>query len=358
MISMLDNALETLVVARSDVAAIVAAIGHDALMDEVIAGLDVAFREYGPHDNVPARDGFAIGRRRQGTLEWMPIMSRDQVLIKTVSYSPENPQDRNIPTILATISLYDPSSGHLVALCDGVLATAIRTGAASALASRALARPNSATLGLIGCGAQAVTQLHALARTFPIKQVRIFDTDTHVAHSFVRRVAFLGLDVQVAPLAQVEAEADILCTQTSVAVGDGPVLRGEALKPWVHINAVGSDLPGKIEVPRAVLARSLVCPDYRLQAVREGECQQLAPEQIGPQLFEVLQRPEDYRAHRERPTVFDSTGFALEDRVVAEVVLRHARALGRGTLIPVEYLAEDPLDPYSQPRALSHRAAR
>lgn len=353
-----DNALETLIITRDDIAEIVAAVGHDHLMDEVISGLDAAFRAFDLREKVPIRDGFVIGKRRQGTLEWMPIMSRHEALIKMVSYSPENPLDRGIPTILATITLFDNQSGHLLAVCDGVVATALRTGAASALASRALARPDSETIGLIGCGAQAVTQLHALSRLSPVKRALVYDVDAKVAQSFLRRTAFLGLDVQVSPLDRVEAEADIICTQTSVAIGEGPVLTGTGLKPWVHINAVGSDLVGKTELPRAVLERSLVCPDYLPQAIREGECQQLPPDRIGPSLPELLQRAEEFSGWREKPTVFDSTGFALEDRVAVEVMLRQARALGCGTFLPVEYLAEDPQDPYSRPRTRARSAPR
>ena len=344
------NLVETLVITGDDVATIVASVGHDRLMDGVISGLDAAFRAFDLNEKIPIRDGFVIGRRRQGTLEWMPIMSRTEALVKMVSYSPENPLDRGLPTILATISLFDNQSGHLLAIGDGVLSTALRTGAASAIASRALAKPDSKTMGLVGAGAQAVTQLHALSRLFPLSRALVYDVDPNVAQSFLRRTAFLGLDVRVSSLEQLEEESDIISTQTSIAIGAGPVLKGDRLRPWVHINAVGSDLEGKTELPRAVLQRSLVCPDYLPQAVREGECQQLDADQIGPSLAELIQQPEKVAGWREKSTVFDSTGFALEDRVAMNVMLHHARALGCGTSLPIEYLAADPLDPYSRPR--------
>jgi ornithine cyclodeaminase/alanine dehydrogenase-like protein (mu-crystallin family) len=346
---------ETLIVARDDVASIVESIGRDRLMDEMIAELAHALEQFDGVTGMRARDGFEIGSRRAGVLEWMPILRDDSALVKLVSYMPDNPASHELPTILATLSLFDIATGRLIVLADGVVATAMRTGAVSALASRALARPDSTAIGLVGCGAQAVTQLHALSRLFRIERVMVHDIDPDAERSFLDRTAFLELDVRIAPLDLVEREADILVTATSVAPGAGPVIRGTQLRPAVHINAVGSDVVGKTELPLAVLERALVCPDYLAQATREGECQQLSAAQIGPSLSEVLRRRDDQVAWRARTTVFDSTGFALEDHVALEIFVRHARELGLGTALPLEYVAEDPRNPYSRPRARTGR---
>ena len=94
----------------------------------------------------------------------MPLYNQgEKVLIKVVGYHPSNPSEHNLPTIISTISEYDTKSGHLCALIDGVLPTAIRTGAASAIASEMLANSESLTLGLIGCGAQG---RYATSRSF------------------------------------------------------------------------------------------------------------------------------------------------------------------------------------------------
>jgi L-lysine cyclodeaminase len=129
------------------------------------------------------------------------------------------------------------------------------------------------------------------------------------------------------------------------------------MKPSVHVNAVGSDLPGKTELPLALLQRSLVCPDLRVQAVVEGECQQLVDAEIGPELHEVVQQPERFADWRSRSTVFDSTGFALEDQVVTELLLGHAQRLGIGTRLSLEMLSGDALDPYSAVWPLPGRQA-
>ena len=340
--------MKTLVLTRTDLARLAAAVGIDTLMDEVIESLEGALRAFDPATTrIPLRDGFAYDTPHTGLLEWMPILALGRsVLIKTVGYHPDNPA-RGIPTVLATICLYDVASGSLTAVADGVLATALRTGAASAVASRLLARSESRVLGLVGCGMQAVAQLHALGRCFKLEGVLIHDVDPQVERSFVRRTAGFGVPVRPAPRREVEASADLLCTATSVAPGEGPVIDGDALRPWVHINAIGSDFRGKTELPAELVRRSWVCADFREQALREGECQHLAPGEVGSSLDELVKEPLSFARRRDETTIFDSTGFALEDHVALEVLLAHAKRLGLGTELPLESLAYDPWDPYA-----------
>ncbi|HQV33326.1 MAG TPA: ornithine cyclodeaminase family protein, partial [Calditrichia bacterium] len=118
------------------------------------------------------------------------------------------------------------------------------------------------------------------------------------------------------------------------------------LKPWLHINAAGADFPGKVEVPLTVLHRAFVCPDFPGQALKEGECQRLAPEEIGAPLEEVIKSPGDFREFREKTTVFDSTGWALEDMVTLDLLIECANDLGIGTPLNIESLSEDPKNPY------------
>lgn len=324
-------------------------VGVDRFMDDTIAELTLALRNFDPQTmQILPRTGFVMQKPRLGVFEWMPVMKvAESVLMKLVSYNPGNPDGDALPTILATIALFDAQTGHLMAITDGLVPTAVRTGAASAVASRILAAPESRTLGLVGCGAQAVTQLHALSRVFPLERVLVYDTDPNAAKSFRTRAAFVPIEIVPAPLEQVEEEAEILCTVTSVAPGEGPVILGQGLRPSCHINAIGSDLPGKTELPLALLKRSLVCCDYVEQALREGEAQQLSPEDLGPSLAELVQHPETVRENRDRPTVFDSTGYALEDFFVTKVLLRYAEELGLTQTFEIEAIPPDPRNPYS-----------
>ena len=297
----------------------------------------------------PARDGFRRGRDGSGVLEWMPHHDPGRsVTIKTVAYTPSNPTERGLPTILGMVTRFDDvRTGGLVAVSDGVLLTALRTGAASAVARRLLAIPDSRVVGLVGAGAQAVTQLHALSRVFELDRVLLHDINPDHAESFPDRVAFLGLDVRLATVRAIEESCDIICTATSVAIGGGPVLPGGALRGHARLNAVGSDLPGKTELPLALLRRAVVCPDHVGQARREGECQQLEDSDIGPDLMTLCAHPELASGYCQGLTVFDSTGFALEDHVALDVILEYAAKLGVGRRMKVEFMPANALNPYA-----------
>lgn len=341
----------TLVIGRDDVAAVIAAVGLDRLMDQMIEALTHAMVTFDASaTQVRTRDGFHYAEPDIGLIEWMPVMqSGESTTIKVVGYHPGNPKSRQLPTILATISVYDTGTGHLRGVVDGTFLTALRTGAASAVASRALARPSSRCLGMVGCGAQSVTQIHAMVRTFPIEQVLVYDNEPAAVASLPQRIGrFLppGVEVKAVPLELLMQTADIVCTATSIGIGEGPLFQDLPTKPWLHVNAVGSDFAGKYELPVELLRRALVSPDVLDQAVMEGECQVLAAEEIGPTLAHVAAHTESYRSWQDALTVFDSTGWALEDQVAARILMEHAARLGLGTSIAIEDIGTDPLDPY------------
>ena len=114
----------------------------------------------------------------------------------------------------------------------------------------------------------------------------------------------------------------------------------------MHINAIGSDFPGKTELPIDLLKECFVCPDFRAQAIVEGECQQLQPKNIGPDIVEVVRNPGQYDHVRKGRSVFDSTGWALEDNVAMELFLEYATKLGLGQFIEIENLPEVANNPY------------
>ena len=340
--------MKTLVLSIDDIRQMVQEIGIDALMDEMIHTLTDAFITYDPEKTtIPMRDGFNYNQPYIGLIEWMPVMENGkEATVKMVGYHPTNPLMRHLPTILSTISAYDTTTGHLIGLADATFLTALRTGAASAIASKMMALPDSKTIGLIGNGAQAVTQLHALSRCFNIETVYAYDVAPVAAESLAKRTAFLNLNIQVAPLEKLVSESDIICTATSVDIGDGPVFEAKNIKPWLHVNAVGADFPGKVEVPEELLKRSFVSPDFLAQALKEGECQRLSIGDIGPQLVEIVQNSHDYEFVKKQLSVFDSTGWALEDQVGLGMLLKYAAELNLGKEIEIESISDDPRDPY------------
>ncbi|MEZ5066037.1 MAG: ornithine cyclodeaminase family protein [bacterium] len=339
------------ILSAADITAIVADVGLDALMDDTIATLADTLTHYDPrHHMTPPRDGFSYRHPTTGLLEWMPTLEHGRsISVKTVGYHPENPREQDLPTILSTIVTFDTNTGHLLGIADATFLTALRTGAASAVATRLLASPRSRRLGLLGVGAQAVTQLHAISRVLPLEEVLIYDTDSDALESFARRIAPVGLDrlpLRVADPQEMVSTVDVLCAATSVEVGGGPVFRDTEVRPWLHINGVGSDFPGKTELPHSLLERAFVVPDFLEQAVREGECQQLRPDEIGPDLVTLLRDPKRFAAAREQISVFDSTGWALEDHLAFQILRGHAERLGLGQSVRIERITEDPRDPY------------
>lgn len=341
---------KTLILTPADVQYIMQHIGPDHLMDDLISRLTKAFKSFDPtQTHIPIRSGFNYEEPAPGLIEWMPLYQKgDQIVIKVVGYHPDNPSQLGLPTIISTISSYDTTTGHLVGLADGVLLTALRTGAASAVASRCLAKPDSTQLGLIGCGAQAVTQLHALSRIFDLKKVLFYDEDKAAMDSFPARCTALNLDIDfvASDMSTVVGEADILCTATSIDVGEGPLFDDLDTQTHLHVNAVGSDFPGKVELPVSLLKQSFVCPDFIDQALKEGECQQLSREQISAGLLEVIQNEEKFQHVLNERTVFDSTGYALEDQIVMNLFMDYAKELGRGQEVSIEGLQEDAKNPY------------
>ena len=341
----------TRILGQASIARIVADVGLDELIDELIARLVDACSSHEPDvTTVIPRDGFRYSKPDLGLVEWMPVMDLGRlVAIKTVGYHPMNPVERGAPSVLATTSLHDTTDGRLLALCEATFLTALRTGAASAVVSDILAIDAAATLGVVGCGAQAVTQVHALSRVRAIERVVAFDADAAVAASLQERLQRAGLDLRceiVDRADDVLRDADVLCTATSVAPDAGPVVTDGEHRPWLHVNAVGSDHPGKIELPRSLLDRATVFPDLREQCRIEGECQQLDPDELGPELHALVRDRSMHEALRNTLTVFDSTGWALEDLIAAELALDHAERLDEGFVLDLQPIPRDPHDPY------------
>jgi len=343
--------MKTRLLAAADLTHLLEAVGRDELMDLMIEQLRARFLDHSADAiEVRSRDGFRYDKPDLGLVEWMPTHEKGgPVVIKMVGYHPTNPAQRGLPSVIATSSMWDTVTGHLVAIADATLLTAIRTGAASGLATELLAKDGPVVVGLVGLGAHAVTQLHAISRVREIDHVIGFDSDPDVAATFRDRVEFLHLDVHVdgpERAATIMGEVDVLCTCTSTDIGAGPVVVDGDPRPWLHVNAVGADFPGKVELPASFSNRAFVVPDTLEQCLLEGECQQVSADQIGPALSDLLQRRDEFVGHRDQITVFDSTGWAVEDDVALRLAVELAREHNIGTDISIERLPRDPYDPY------------
>lgn len=236
----------------------------------------------------------------------------------------------------STITLVDPVTGRCLALLDGIEITLHRTAAASAVATRLLARADARTLGLIGAGAQARSHLAALRTVRDIERVVVWSRTRATAERFAAEHAEAGLTVLVAddPEAVVRA-ADVLCTLTPAREA---YVRGEWFAPGLHVNAVGAPpRPDHREVDTEGLRRSLVVVDDLPSALdRSGEvCVPIAEgamraEDIHADLGQLVCGDRPARTGDEEITLFDSVGLALQDVATAHVVLARARLAGVG----------------------------
>jgi ornithine cyclodeaminase/alanine dehydrogenase-like protein (mu-crystallin family) len=233
-------------------------------------------------------------------------------------------------------------------LVDGVLLTALRTGASSAVASKMMAKKDSKILGIIGCGAQSVPQIHAISRLFNIQEILINDIDQPSMESLEDRIGPLNLRItpKICNIPDILMQSDILCTATSIEPDKGPLFDKFTTKQHLHINAVGADFPGKFELPLSLLKQAYVCPDFLEQAVVEGECQQLKASEIGPSWIELIHNESLQETYQSALSVFDSTGWALEDQVTANLFFNYAKVLGLGTKMNIETYSPDEKNPY------------
>ncbi len=256
--------------------------------------------------------------------------------VKTVGVNPSNP-DRGLPTVIAVIELIDPETGHPLAIMDGTLITAWRTGAAGAIAAKHLAPPGATVMGIIGAGVQgrmqAVFTIHALPS---ITRIKVYDLRRENA----KRLADMlereyGVDAIVVEDASAAVRGvDVLTTCTPAR---RPIVRREWVEPGLLINAIGADAPGKEELNPDILIDAKIIVDDVEQAVHSGEVNvpiskgYIGIQDIYAELGEVVAGLKPGRIDDDEIIVFDSTGLAIQDVAAASVVYRRAinERLGR-----------------------------
>ena len=341
--------LSTLLLDVEDLAHVLNDVGLDAFMDQLISRIRQDIGGFDPERvETQVRKGFDYRHPEPGLIEWMPTMiAGDIVSVKTVGYHPQNPLRHGIPSVLATTALYDTSTGGLVALSEATLLTALRTGAASAAVTAAVTASQPIRLGVVGCGAQAVSQIHAISRVRPIASLIVSDIDPAVAATLGKRLP-PGITVpevhDIASFNELVGTLDVLVTVTSVPQGAGPVVDLSRAPEHLHINAVGADFPGKRELALDYVRHAVVIADDVEQCLVEGESQGLTRAELGPDMVEVLCR--DWAALRDQQTIFDSTGWAYEDLIVSTLFMAHAVRLDLGKVVELQRAPTDPYDPY------------
>ena len=258
--------------------------------------------------------------------------------MKWVNVHPNN-RRLKLPTVMAMILINDPKTGFPLALIDGLLITKLRTAAAGAVAAQALARRDSTVAGLVGCGAQADTQVLALAEVVRLLRVKVWGFLPQEAQRFCARMRRSMPHVVFEPVVTVERcvrDSDIVVTMTP---SRRPLVKRAWLADGTHINAMGADAPGKQELEPRILNEAMVVVDEEAQAIHGGELNvpvargQFRPQQIRANLGEVLLGRKRGRSSSAELTVFDSTGLAVHDIALADTVVRRAIRQGIGRRI-------------------------
>ena len=274
---------------------------------------------------------------RDGVIELMPIADDQTYAFKYVNGHPKNTR-WGLPTVMAFGVLADVATGAPLLLSELTLTTALRTAAMSAVAARALARPGSRTMALIGNGAQSEFQALAFHHLLGITTLRLFDTDPAATAKLQANLQGTGLRTVVGTsTAEAVRGADIVTTVTADKT-NATILSPDMLAPGMHINAVGGDCPGKTELHADVLRQAQVFVEYAPQTRIEGDIQQLPPDFGVTELWEVLAGQHTGRASDAAITVFDSVGFALEDFSALRFLRDTAAELGMGQ--PIELIPQ------------------
>lgn len=291
-----------------DVATIVARVGMPALLERLAARIEADYQRWQAFDKV-AR---VASHSSDGVIELMPIADDTTYTFKYVNGHPKNTRD-GLPTVMAFGVLADVDTGAPQLLAELTLTTAIRTAAMSAVAARALARPDSRTMALIGNGAQGEFQALAFHHLLGIEEIRLYDIDPAATQKLVSNLAGTRLRCVVCTsTGEAVRGADIVTTVTADKT-NAVILSADMLEPGMHINGVGGDCPGKTEIHPDVLRASKCFVQYEPQTRMEGDLQHMPADFAVTELWRVLRGDAPGRAAAHEVTFFDSVGFALED---------------------------------------------
>jgi ornithine cyclodeaminase/alanine dehydrogenase-like protein (mu-crystallin family) len=238
------------------------------------------------------------------------------------------------PSHQGVVALFDPETGAPAAIVDASELTGIRTAAASAAATQALARPDARRLAILGTGEQAWRHVEAIRAAREIEPPTIWGRSRATAEALAARVG----GIAAATVEEAVAEADIVCTVTA---SPEPVLRGEWVREGTHLNLVGSSRAGPVEVDTALVARARLFADHEEGVRRQGAeyLNALAEGAIGEdhllgEIGEVFAGTLPGRTSADDVTAYKSLGSIVQDLAAGWYLVRRAREEGFGTRVP------------------------
>ncbi|KAI5756840.1 CRYM protein [Gulo gulo luscus] len=284
----------------------------------LIPPLEAALANFssGPDGGVmqPVRTVVPVAKHR-GFLGVMPAYSaaEDALTTKLVTFYEGHSTASTVPSHQATVLLFEPSNGSLLAVMDGNIITAKRTAAVSAIATKFLKPPSSEVLCILGAGVQAYSHYEVFTEQFSFKEVRIWNRTKENAEKFADTVQG---EVEVCSSVQEAVTgADVIIT---VTMATEPILFGEWVKPGAHINAIGASRPDWRELDDELMKQAVLYVDSHEAALKESGDVLLSGAEIFAELGEVVKGVKP--ALCDKTTVFKSLGMAVEDMVAAKLV--------------------------------------
>lgn len=305
---------------------------------EYLSLAESAFRAYGKGEVILPSKLYLTLPKGIGDFRAMPayLASPGRCGLKWVNVHVAN-ERHGFPTVMALILLNDVQTGFPLAILDGTWITKMRTGAGGGVAAKFLARKESSVLGLVGCGAQAETQLLFLSRLFRFRKIKFWGLRTSEQNRFLKKLKGEKYPLEAkGTIRETVLDVDILVTTTP---SRRPLVRREWVKPGTHINAIGADAKGKEELDVALLKEGKVVVDDWHQASEGGEInvpfskRLLKKRDIHATLGEIVCGFKKGRERREEITIFDATGLAIQDIAVAWEIYRKADRHGMGRKI-------------------------
>lgn len=322
----------TLLLRRSEIAALLD-------IEECMAAVEQAFMLHAQGKTTPpgilglhvAGGGFHI---KAGLLE----LGRSYFAAKTNANFPQNQKRFGLPLIQGTIVLCDGENGYPLALMDSMEITIIRTGAATGVAAKHLARKDANVATICGCGNQGRISLRAIARVRRLARAYAFDIDEEQAGRFASELSQeLGIEVSaVSNLAEAVAKSQICVTCTPASE---PFLKREYVARGTFIAAVGADSEGKQELEAALLQSNKIVVDLLEQCAAIGELHHaleqglVTKSAVHAELGEVIAGKKAGRTSDDEVIIFDSTGTALQDVAAAAIVYERAVSRGSGVVL-------------------------
>ena len=260
---------------------------------------------------------------------------------KVVTVYKNNPVNHNMPTTIGKVLLQDPETGNVICIMDGGYLTAVRTGAASGVATKYLARKDAGQVaGIFGAGVQAKMQLWAVAEAVKLSKAYVYDISEVAVGNFIKEMGEkLGIEIIKANNAGEMMQADIICTATSSAT---PIFDGKLVKPGTHINGIGSHTPNARELDTEIIKRSKFVGDSREACFKEaGDIIIPVNEGVIPEshfyaeLGELITGKKAGRINNNEITIFKSNGLAIQDVATAKLVYDKALATGIGLNVEI-----------------------